>query len=95
MTKKLSKNQLPKNKNATSDNGFLSTYDLGVSASLITAGFELFSLDRTNPRKIKFSFYLGAGIEKVVNDYWANKLEIKARAFFDNIKMLKNRIYSN
>jgi hypothetical protein len=70
------------------------TYDLGCSAALISAGFELVSLDKTNPRKVQFIFCRKVGIEKVVDDYWADRLEIKARAFFDNVKMLKNRIYS-
>lgn len=70
------------------------TFDLGCSAALISADFELVSLDKVNPRKVQFIFRRAIGIEKVVDDYWADRLEIKARAFFDNVKMLKNRIYS-
>lgn len=70
------------------------TYDLGCSSALITAGFELLTLDKANPKKVQFVFRREVGIEKVVEDYWADKLEVKARAFFDNVKMLKNRIYS-
>jgi hypothetical protein len=70
------------------------TFDLGCSAALISAGFELVSLDKTNPRKVQFVFRKEIGIEKVVDDYWADRLEVKARTFFDNVKMLKNRIYS-
>lgn len=70
------------------------TYDLGCSAALISASFELISLDKKNRRKVQFIFRREDGIEKVVNDYWADKLQVKARAFFDNMKMLKNRIYS-
>jgi len=70
------------------------TFDLGCSAALISAGFELVSLDKANPRKVQFIFRREVGIEKVVDNYWADRLEVKARAFFDNVKMLKNRIYS-
>ena len=70
------------------------TFDLGCSAALISADFKLVSLDKTNVRKVQFIFRREVGIEKVVDDYWADRLEIKARAFFDNVKMLKNRIYS-
>ena len=73
---------------------YFHTFDLGCSAALISAGFELVSLDKANPRKVQFIFRREVGIEKVVDDYWADRLEIKARAFFDNVKMLKNRIYS-
>lgn len=75
-------------------NDYYFTYDLGCSSALISAGFELVSLDKTNPRKVQFIFRREVGIEKVVDEYWADRLEVKARAFFDNIKMLKNRIYS-
>jgi hypothetical protein len=70
------------------------SFDLGAAASLATAGFELVSLDKSNPKKVRFVFRREAGIEKVVDDYWTDRLEVKARAFFDNLKMLKNRIYS-
>lgn len=70
------------------------TFDLGAAASLITAGFQLVSLDKANPRKVQFIFRREIGIEKVVDDYWADRLKVKARAFFDNIKACKNRIYS-
>ena len=73
---------------------YLSTFDLGAAASLVSAGFELVSLDKANPRKVQFIFCRVIGIEKVVDDYWSDKLEVKARSFFDNMKMLKNRIYS-
>lgn len=72
----------------------LYTFDLGAAASLVTAGFELIALDKANPRKVQFVFHRDTSIEKVVDDYWADKLEVKARSLFDNVKMLKNRIYS-
>ena len=70
------------------------SYDLGCAAALISAGFVLESLDKENPRKVLFVFRGKNEIKNVVDNYWADRLEIKARAFFDNIKMLKNRIYS-
>ena len=73
---------------------FLTTYDLGCSAALVSSGFELVSLDKSNPRKVQFIFRRKLGIENVVDEYWADHLEVKARTFFDNTKMIKNRIYS-
>lgn len=70
------------------------TFDLGCAAALISADFRLVSLDKTNPAKVQFIFRREVGIEKIVDGYWADRLEVKARTFFDNVKMLKNRIYS-
>jgi len=82
------------NQKKLNSNEYYFTYDLGCSSALICAEFELVSLDKTNPRKVQFIFKREVGIEEVVDDYWADRLEVKARTFFDNIKMLKNRIYS-
>ncbi len=68
--------------------------DLGCAAALQTAGFELLALDRQNSRKIKFVYRREAGIEKVADDFWSDRLEQKSRSFWDNIKNLKNRLYS-
>ena len=69
-------------------------YDLGVSAALLCAGFELLSVDKDNPRKALFVFRKQAGIEDVANRYFADRLEVKARSFFDHLKALKNKLYS-
>lgn len=94
MTKKLSKDGQSENHTSEDYTKFLFTFDLGAAASLVSAGFELVLLDKTNPRKVQFVFRREIGIEKVVDNYWTDRLEVKARAFFDNVKMLKNRIYS-
>ncbi len=70
------------------------TSDLGCSATLISLGHELMHLDKSEPRKVKFIFKKVKGIEETVDNYWADKIEIKARSLIDNIRMLKNRIYS-
>jgi len=96
MTKLLLKNQSEENQYIplNDNDGYFYTYDLGCSSALISAGFELISLDKANPRKVQFIFRRKNGIDKIVDNYWADHLEVKARAFFDNVKMLKNRIYS-
>lgn len=70
------------------------TYDLGVSTALLCAGFELLSIDKENPRKALFIFQKVDGIEDVADQYFADRLELKARQFFDTIKALKNKLYS-
>ena len=70
------------------------TFDLGLSAALISVGFSLVSRDRENLRKVQFVFRRGDRMDEVVDAYWADRLEVKARAYFDTLKMLKNRLYS-
>lgn len=71
------------------------TYDLGVSTALLCAGFQLLSVDKNdNPRKALFIFQKEDGIEDVADRYFSDRLEVKARSFFDNLKALKNQLYS-
>ena len=79
----------------TSIDEVFATTDLGIAAALLTAEFELLNLDKSDPRKVKFVFSRADGISKVADDFWSNRLEQRVRSFWDNIKVLKNRLYSN
>jgi hypothetical protein len=70
------------------------TYDLGVSTALLCAGFELLSVDRKNQKKALFIFKKEEGIEETANRYFSDRLDVKARSFFDHLKALKNKLYS-
>lgn len=70
------------------------TYDLGVSTALLCAGFELLSVDKDNPQKALFIFKKEGGIEDTVDQYFSDRLEVKARSYFDHLKALKNKLYS-
>lgn len=69
------------------------TYDLGVSTALLCAGFELLAVQKSDPRKALFVFKKEGGIEEVANRYFGDKLEVKARSYFDHLKALKNKLY--
>ena len=70
------------------------TYDLGCASFLLCVGFKLESLDRDNPRKALFVFKREPHIEEYANKYFTDEVEVKARAMFDSIKALKNKLYS-
>ncbi len=71
------------------------TYDLGLASSLVSLGYQLADLEKSNPRKVLFIFQKEDGIDEVIGDYWSDNLQVNARSHFDNIKMLKNRIYGS
>ena len=72
-----------------------STYDLGLATVLVTLDYKLIKLDKTNPKKIRFVFEEDAKIQKVMADYWNEKIKLPALTLFNNQKMLKNRIYTD
>jgi len=70
------------------------TYDMNCSVALLCSGFELLGIDKNkDPRKALFVFKED-GIENVIDLFWSDRLEVKARTFADTIKALKNRLYS-
>ena len=89
----MTKSKKPEERSRVSS-GDYNTFDLGCCSALVSKNFNLISLNKENPKKVQFIFQREKGIEKVVDEYWSNQLEVKARTFFDNTKMLKNRIYS-
>jgi hypothetical protein len=72
----------------------LITSDLCL-ASVISMNFPLESLDKTDKRKIKFIFKRSKELDLMVEMYTYGKLKIEPRLFFNQIKELKNRLYSN
>lgn len=72
-----------------------STYDLGLATALITLKYELINLDKSNPKKVRFVFKEEKGIEQAMLKYWNNDTKVPALTFFNNLKTLKNRLYSN
>lgn len=73
---------------------FFYTFDLGLSAALVSVGFSLVSLERGDLQKVQFVFRRADGIDETIDAHWSNRLEVKSRTYFDALKMLKNRLYS-
>jgi hypothetical protein len=72
-----------------------STFDLGLATTLTTLGYKLLELDKTNPKKVRFVFKEEKNIEQTMLKYWNNEITIPALSLFNNLKTLKNRLYSN
>jgi len=83
-----------KTANADSLNVKFLTYDLGLASSLISLGYTLYKIDRIESKRCQFIFDRDEHIDKMVNDFWDDKLILPARSLLENQKMLKNRLYS-
>lgn len=68
--------------------------DLGLSAALANLGFEVHHIERDAGGQAYFIFMNTDELERAVSAYWADTLEVRARTYSENIKMLKSRIYS-
>ncbi len=68
--------------------------DLGLGAALVSRGFELQEIERSAGGPAYFLFIKTGELERAVSAYWANTLDVRARTYSENIKMLKSRVYS-
>lgn len=73
----------------------VSIRDLGVASALVTCGFEVADTHRDTNGRTYFIFQETVALDEAVNAYYADTLQVKARNFFDNSKMLKGRIYAD
>lgn len=95
ITNSIRKITMKRKKVSVSDSSSVfTTYDLGCSTALLCVDFELLRIENDNPRKVLFVFQKQSGIEEIANKYFADKLEVKARSYFDHLKALKNKLYS-
>jgi len=69
--------------------------DLGLVAALVTCGFEIEDSLKDLSGRTFFIFCETVSLNETVKGYYADTLQVKARTFFDNTKMLKGRIYSD
>ena len=69
--------------------------DLGQATALVCAGFEIIDL-LPNPDSDKVTFYFGPdkAIDDAIQAYWAGKLSVDAKQYWQEIKNLKTRLYS-
>lgn len=68
--------------------------DLACCAALISNGFKLSALDRSNPRRVQFLFAHEPEIAAVEAKFWEDDLLVNARTYFDNLKVIKSRLYA-
>jgi hypothetical protein len=68
--------------------------DLGLAAALVTCGFKVLATVWDETGRAHFIFESSIKLAKAVEYYWSDTLELKARKYFDNTKMLKARIYA-
>ena len=72
-----------------------STYDLNLASTLLTIGYKLIELDKSNIKKVKFIFKYEKDIEQSATDFWDDKINLPAQTLFTNQKICKNRIYTD
>lgn len=73
---------------------FFTTYDLNLSATLLSLGFKLEKIERKGSRGL-FYFQRRTDLLEKIDSYFKDELSISPQSLFNNLKAIKNRLYSN
>lgn len=73
-------------------NDYYQTTDLCLCCTLITLGFILDSIDKTNPQKVIFLFKREEGLDETIEDYFKGFIRVEPKLFFANLRFIKSRI---
>lgn len=72
-----------------------STIDLCLATTL-SIWFPIERLDRIqDSKKVTFVFGDSKKLQLFLKEYWAEKIQVEPKRFFNSLKTLKGRLYSN
>ena len=74
---------------------YFTTYDLNLSAVLVSKGFSLEKTEKKISGKALFSFAESKKLFIVIDQYWKDRLKISPQKLFNSLKAIKNRLYSS
>lgn len=74
-------------------NDYYSTSDLAL-ATAISLYYPLEVVDRTNPHKAQFLFKRDNSLDQFIEAYWRNELKISPQVYFNQLRIIKARLYS-
>lgn len=74
---------------------FFRIKDIHCASALLSTDkhYTLAYIDKSDPRNCMFAFNMEDGIREASQEYFLNRLEVRARTFADNLRSLKNQIY--
>lgn len=71
---------------------YFSTSDLAL-ASVLSLWFAVEGVDRQNPKRSQFLFGRNGQLDETVRAYWRGELKVEPQQFFNQIRVLKTRLY--
>jgi len=69
--------------------------DLALNTALACEGIFPSTVDRKDPRRIAFLYQDTYEFQKTVESFWNRSLLIEPQTFYQNLKIIKARIYAD
>jgi hypothetical protein len=74
-------------------NFFLKTSDLALATAISVLGIAIEAMQETDGERMNFIFTKSEKLTDIVNRYWRGELLVEPQAYFNQLKVLKTRIY--
>jgi len=71
------------------------SHDIGLCGYLLCQNYELVGLDKAVKNKVLFILKKSDDIDAEIKKYWDFKSSVDAQTYFNQIKRLKNQIFSS
>lgn len=75
------------------NNNYYQTSDISL-ATVISLSYPLTEIQPQSNNKSLFVFKRIKELEKLVEDYWSGNLKVEPKAYFNQLKTIKTRLYS-
>ena len=75
------------------ENDYFRSSDLALVVAL-SLFFPIEAIDRESSGKAYFLFHKSGDLDDTLKKYWSRQLKIEPQAFFNQLKVVKARIYS-
>ncbi len=67
--------------------------ELSLVAALVSWGFPIFSVERSDPKRIIFAFDNSPELQDAVQDFWDDSGVVSPKKYFSALREIKSRIY--
>ena len=80
------------NQQRLNTNDHYSTSDLALATAL-SLWYPIEAIDKTNPHKAQFLFKRDEKLDQLIEAYWKNELKVSPLVYFNQLKIIKARLY--
>lgn len=72
---------------------FFKTSDLALATAISVLGIAIEAMQQTDSGRMNFIFTKSEKVQDIVNRFWRGELLVEPQSYFNQLKVLKTRIY--
>jgi len=72
---------------------FFKTSDLALATAISVLGVAIEAMQQTDSERMNFIFTKSDKLTDIVNRFWRGELLVEPQSYFNQLKVLKTRIY--